>query len=201
MRDRRRVPANLSNLHYSSSDAKHTKVLTCSSMPAPSVVNCYIYKWCCSRDQCLCYYCHTHRSYCFSNTNPTNTFYFPVSYYVINTFPGTLVLWLLFTFFIPARPVKVHVLIVESYVYSHLCLHDLPIELWLILLTSLFLEFLRSQLKEVKTQDNSTCFGCALNFLLHSWLGYIIVGTDYMSLLFSLSCIDINCKIYMFILS
>ena len=62
----------------------------------------------------------------------------------------------------------------------------------------------RSQLKEVKTQENSTCFGCTLNFLLHStllWLRYITVGTDYMSLLFSLCCIDINCKIYMFILS
>ena len=60
---------------------------------------------------------------------------------------------------------------------------------------------LRSRLKEVKTEENSTCFGCVLSFLLHStplWLSYIIVGTDYMSLLFSLSCIDISCKLCMF---
>ena len=60
---------------------------------------------------------------------------------------------------------------------------------------------LRSRLKEVKTEENSTCFGCVLSFLLHStplWLSYIIVGTDYMSLLFSMSCIDTSCKLYMF---
>ena len=99
VRDRRRVPANLPNLHYSSSYATHTKVLTCSFMPAPSVVSLYIYKWCSSCDQCLCYHGYTHRSYCFRNTNPANTLYFPLSYYVINTLPGTLVLWLLFTLF------------------------------------------------------------------------------------------------------
>ena len=63
---------------------------------------------------------------------------------------------------------------------------------------------LRSRLKEVKSEENSTCFGCILSFPLHStplWLCYIIVGTDYMSLLFSLSCIDISCKLYMFILT
>ena len=54
---------------------------------------------------------------------------------------------------------------------------------------------LRSRLKEVKTEVNSTCFGCVLSFLLHStllWLSYIIVGTDYMSLLFSLPCIAVS---------
>ena len=33
------VPTNLSNLHYSWSYGKYTKLLICSSMPAPSVVS------------------------------------------------------------------------------------------------------------------------------------------------------------------
>ena len=63
---------------------------------------------------------------------------------------------------------------------------------------------LRGLLKEVKTDGNSTCFGCVLNFLLRStplWLSYIILGgADEMSLLFSRNYIDISCKLYMFIL-
>ena len=42
--------------------SKYTKELICSSVPC---------------DQCVYYYGYTHRSDCFSNTNPANTLYFP----------------------------------------------------------------------------------------------------------------------------
>ena len=53
---------------------------------------------------------------------------------------------------------------------------------------------LRSRLKEVKTEETSTCFGCKLSVLLRStpWLSYIVVGTDYMSFVFSLFCVLIS---------